>query len=78
MGECKILILSDVTASKFFHLPNYEISTRCPYCGEYSKIRQVGGESASSIPDELMKIVGYPKVAECSRCQRKMVTGFKL
>jgi len=68
MDEYKILILGDVAASKFFHLPHYEVSTRCPYCEEYSKIRQVEGTSASNIPDELMKKVGYPKVAECSRC----------
>ena len=40
MSEYKVKIVGDVAASKFYHLPNYPLTTQCPYCKKVCRITQ--------------------------------------
>ena len=76
MEELKILVVGDIAASKFYHLPNSTLNTTCPHCGEVNTINQ--GEDDSTIPAEQKNKVGYAKIGVCSRCHLKIIVGFKL
>ena len=76
MEELEILVVGDIAASKFYHLPNFILNSKCPHCGEVNSIDQC--EDGSTIPAEHKNKVGYAKIGVCSRCHKKIVIGFKL
>ena len=76
MDDLKILIVGDVSASKFFHVPKFWIHSRCPNCGKIATIKPFS--DSESLSDDLNKAVGYAKIGVCSRCQKKMLVGFKI
>jgi len=76
MSELQIKTVGDVAASKFYHLPNYPLTTQCPYCKNVCRITQ--GDRDKTNGEKIDELAGYARIGICSRCHRKMVVGFRL
>jgi hypothetical protein len=74
--EYQVKTVGDVAASKFYHLPNYPLTTQCPYCEKVCRITQ--GDLNETNWEKIDELVGYARIGICSRCRRKMVVGFRL
>jgi hypothetical protein len=76
LKEYQIKIVGDIAASKFYHLPNYPLTTQCPYCKKTCLITQ--GDRDKTDTETIQDLAGYARIGICSQCEREMVVGFRL
>lgn len=77
MSEYKVKIVGDIAASKFYHLPNYPLTTQCLYCKKVCRITQGDRDETNTEKYDDAR-AGYARIGICSQCQQKMIVGFRL
>jgi hypothetical protein len=62
VNDLKILIVGDVSAGKFFHVPKFWIHSRCPNCGKIATIKLSNDSESLSDDARANNAVGYAKI----------------
>jgi hypothetical protein len=80
--KVKTLIVNEEVAERFFDDEGYILKAVCPHCGENGEIVSYAfwneEEAVRAEAERLMKEVGYPMEARCSKCNGLLIVGSKL